>query len=153
MTPSPEQISIPKSFVFCLRLLYFVLPPLEEIGLPFWVSGVLCQLSEVILWRSLNIQMIFWCICGGESVLLVLFLHHLGAAAMPGFLMLRCMTYLYILDINPLLVVWFTDIFSHFVGYLFVMSVVTFAKQNLLCLIMSHLFIFAFMSFPLEERF
>ena len=44
-------------------------------------------------------------------------------------------------------------IFSPIVGYLFVMSVVTFARQNLLCLIMSHLFIFAFMSFPLEERF
>ena len=38
--------------------LYFVLPPFEENGLPFWVPGVLCQCSEV-LWNLLSIQMIF----------------------------------------------------------------------------------------------
>ena len=49
-------------YLFCLSfcLLYFVLPPLEENGLPFWVPGVLCQHSEVVLWKFLNIQMIFW---------------------------------------------------------------------------------------------
>ena len=43
-----------------LTLLYFVLPPFEENGLPFWVSGVLHQCSEVVLWKLLSIQMIFW---------------------------------------------------------------------------------------------
>ena len=33
---------------FCL--LYFVPPPFEDSGLPFWVPGVLCQRSEVVLW-------------------------------------------------------------------------------------------------------
>ena len=61
----------------CL-LRYFVLPPLEEIGLPIWVPVVLCQHSEVVLWELLNIQMIFWWICGGESGLPVLFLCYLG---------------------------------------------------------------------------
>src|SRR5574337_774233 len=36
--------------LFCLYfyLLYFVLPPFEDNGLPFWVPGVLCQHSEVV---------------------------------------------------------------------------------------------------------
>ena len=38
-------------YLFCLTfyLLYFVLPPSEDNGLPFWVPGVLCQCSEVVL--------------------------------------------------------------------------------------------------------
>ena len=51
---------------------------MEENGLPFWVPGVLCQHSEVVLWKSFSIQMIFGWICRGESGLPVLFLHHLG---------------------------------------------------------------------------
>ena len=42
------------------------------------MSDVPCQCLEVVLWKLLNIQMIVWWICGGESGLLVLFLHHLG---------------------------------------------------------------------------
>ena len=42
-----------------LYLLYFVLPPFEEIGLPFWVPGVLSQCSDVVWWKLLSIQMIF----------------------------------------------------------------------------------------------
>ena len=29
--------------------LYFVLPPFEDNGVPFWVPDVLCQHSEVVL--------------------------------------------------------------------------------------------------------
>ena len=39
--------------------LSFVLPPLKDNGLPFWVPGVLRQCSEVVLWKLLSIQMIF----------------------------------------------------------------------------------------------
>ena len=59
--------------------LSFVLPHSEEISLPFWVSGVLHQYSEVVLWESLLLQ-IFWYICAGESCLSVLYLLHLGIA-------------------------------------------------------------------------
>ena len=59
--------------------LYFVLPPFEDNGLPFWVPGVLCQGSEAVLWNLLSIQMIFWWICGGKSGLPILFFHHLGS--------------------------------------------------------------------------
>ena len=50
---------------------------------------------------------------------------------------------LYILDINPL-----ASIFSHSVGCLFVLLRVSFAMQNFLSLMRSHLFIF--ISFPLH---
>ena len=48
---------------------------------------------------------------------------------------------MYILEINPLSVASFANIFSHSVGCLFVFMVY-FAVQNLLSLIRSHLFIF-----------
>ena len=55
---SPGRVSVPNScLTFCP--LYFILPPFEENGLPFWVPGVLCQHSEVVLWKLLSIQMIF----------------------------------------------------------------------------------------------
>ena len=46
---------------FCLPfcLLYDVLYPFKENGLPFWVPGVLRQCSEVVLWKLLSIQRIF----------------------------------------------------------------------------------------------
>ena len=52
-------------YLFCLSfyLLYFVLPPFEDNGLPFWVPDVLCQLSEVVLWNLLSVQIFFQWIC------------------------------------------------------------------------------------------
>ena len=60
------------------------------------------------------------------------------------FLILSCMSCLYVLDINPLLVISFTNIFSHSVGGLFLLSIASFAVQNLLGLILSHLKICCF---------
>ena len=67
-------------YLFCLSfyLLYFVLPPFEDNGLPFWVPDVLYQHSEVVLWNLLSVQMFFRWICGGESGLPVLFFRHLS---------------------------------------------------------------------------
>ena len=79
------------------------------------------------------------------------------------FLMLSCVSCLYMLDIyviyvgyvyifwNPLSVISFANIFSHSVGCLFILSMVSFAVQKLLSLIRSHLFIFAFISFTLGD--
>ena len=61
------------------------------------------------------------------------------------------MSCLYILDINPLSVTLFANIFSHSVGYLFILLMVSFAVQKLLSLIRSHLFIFAYISFALGD--
>ena len=48
------------------------------------------------------------------------------------FLVLSCMHYLYILDINPVSVVSFAIIFSHSEGCLFTLLIVPFAVQKLL---------------------
>ena len=59
------------------------------------------------------------------------------------------MSCLYILEINPLSVVSFANIFSDSEGCLFVLFMVSFAVQKTLSLIKSHLFIFVFISVTL----
>ena len=66
------------------------------------------------------------------------------------FLVLSCMSCLYILEINPLSVVSFAIIFSHSEGFLFTLLIVSFYVQILLSLIRSHLFAFVFISITLE---
>ena len=68
------------------------------------------------------------------------------------FLLLSCMSCLYILEIKPLLVASFADIFSQSVGCLFVLFMISFAVQKLISLIRSHhLFIYAFISIALGD--
>ena len=57
---------------------------------------------------------------------------------------------LYILEINPRSVTLFTNIFSHSVGCLFILFMVSFAVQKILSLIRFHLFIFALCLLPWE---
>ena len=61
-------------------------------------------------------------------------------------LILSCMSCLYILEINSLLVALIANIFSHSIGCLFVLFMVPFAVQKLLSLLRSHLCIFVFIS-------
>ena len=65
------------------------------------------------------------------------------------FLILSCMSCLYILEINPLSVVSFALIFSHSEGCLLTLLIVPFVVQKLLRLIRSHLFTFVFISITL----
>ena len=67
------------------------------------------------------------------------------------FLVLSCMSCLYILEINPLLVVSFAIIFSHSESCLFTLLIVSFAAQKLLSLIRSYLFTFFFISIALRD--
>ena len=62
------------------------------------------------------------------------------------FLILSYMSWLYILEINPLSDDSFANIFSHSDGCLLVLFMVSFAVQKLLRFIRSHLFIFVFIS-------
>ena len=68
------------------------------------------------------------------------------------FFILNCVSCLYILDINLLPVLSFVNIFSYFVGFLFILSMVSFTVQMLLSLIRFHLFIFAFYFFSLKRQ-
>ena len=63
-----------------------------------------------------------------------------------------CELFIYMLDINPFLVIFFAQVLPHSVGYLFILSMFSFAVQKLLSLIRSHLLIFAFISFTLGDR-
>ena len=65
------------------------------------------------------------------------------------FLVLSCMTCLCILENNPLPIVSFAVIFSHYEGCLFTWLIVSFAVQKLLSLIRSHLFTFVVISITL----
>ena len=65
------------------------------------------------------------------------------------FLALSYMSYLFILEINPLSVVSFGIIFSHSEGCLFTLLIVSFAVQKLISLIRSRLFTFVFISITL----
>ena len=65
------------------------------------------------------------------------------------FLVLSCMSCLYILKINSLSVASFAIIFSHSESCHFTLVIVSFVVQKLLILIRSHLFIFAFISVTL----
>ena len=65
------------------------------------------------------------------------------------FLILSCMNCLYVLEINPLSVASFANVFSCSEGCLLVLFMVSFAVQNLLSFIRSHLFIFVFISISL----
>ena len=65
------------------------------------------------------------------------------------FLILNCMSCLCILEINLLSVASFANIFSNSEGCLFILFMVSFAVQQLLNLIRSHLFILVFISISL----
>ena len=65
------------------------------------------------------------------------------------FLVLSCMSCLYIFEINPLSVVSFAIIFFRSESCLFTLLIVSFAVQKLLSLIRSHLLTFVFISVTL----
>ena len=67
------------------------------------------------------------------------------------FLMLSCVSCLYILEINPLSVISFAIFFSHSESCLLILFTVSFAVQRLLSLIRPHLFIFVFISITLVK--
>jgi len=61
------------------------------------------------------------------------------------FLILSCMSCLYILSIKPLSITLFANVFSQLLGHIFILLMLSFAVQKLISLNRLHFFIFVFL--------
>uniref|UniRef100_A0A8D1SSX4 Uncharacterized protein n=1 Tax=Sus scrofa TaxID=9823 RepID=A0A8D1SSX4_PIG len=122
------------------------------------LTGVRWYFTVIVVFTSLIIsgveRFFMWslaiCISSLDKYLFRSFVHFSNALLV--FLLLSCTSCLYILEIKPLSVASFETILSHFVSCLFFFFLmVSFAVQNLVSLIRSHWFIFAFICVALGD--
>ena len=116
-----------------------------DISLRFWfvfsqwllmsiIFSYICWLFIYLLWKK----------CLFRS-----FTHFLIGFFFP---LSNCMSFSYVLDINPLCDIWPADIFFHFLGSLFILLIVSFAMQKPFNLIQTHLVIFAVVACALNPK-
>ena len=84
-----------------------------------------------------------------EKCLFKSFVHYL--IGLFVFLEWSCLSSLCILEIKPLSEISLANVFSHMIGYLFILLVFHLAVQKLFILMKSHLFILSFMSLALGD--
>ena len=130
---SHQQCTIPFSphphqNLFLVSLIIAILTVVKlYLIMVFWFAFLwwLTMISEYLFMYPLAICMAFL-----EKCLFRTSVHFL--IRLLAFLLLSFISSLYILDINPLSNIWFANIFSHSLGYLSILSIVSFVVQKLL---------------------
>ena len=145
-----------KSSLFSTSYPAFIVCRLLDDGYSDWYEMIFCCNFDL---HFSNIEWYEWCWTSFHVFIshLCLLQRNVFLALLPtfslvclSFIVLSCVSCLYDLEINPLLVVSFAIIFSHSEGCIFTLLIVSFVMQKLLSLIKSHLLIFVFISLHQE---